>query len=506
MTKYIEKESSRITGGLFLLKNTLWNTFGLLLPLVIGFFSMPFLVHGLGVERFGVLTLAWVVIGYFSIFDFGLGRALTKIVAEKIGQDNQEEIPVLFWTTIMLMLCAGIIVTALVAFLSENLVTSWLNIEYSLQDESLSAFYILAISIPFVIATTAFRGLLEAYQMFATVNIIRIPLGLLTFLGPLFVLPFSTSLDDIVIVLLVGRIIGVCAYYYYCIQAVPEINKNISVDKRKILPLIGFGGWIAVSNIIGPLMVYLDRFLIGAVVTMTAVAYYVAPYEMVTKLIMIPMGLIGVLFPAFSTLLSSNRNKAARHYVRALNLIYFSMLPIFLVINAIAYEGIELWLDNEFAMNSTIVLQILAVGVFLNSIAHIPFVLIQGAGRPDIPAKIYFMELPLYLIFLWYAMEHYGIAGAAGVWSLRIFFDTILFIYLAGVIVPEVKGLFIKYTIMLIVATVLLLSMSYIELINHRLLLLIIALPIIVIFAWKWGIDMADKNQLLTLILNKQKI
>ena len=42
MTKYIEKESSRITGGLFLLKNTLWNTFGLLLPLVIGFFSIPF--------------------------------------------------------------------------------------------------------------------------------------------------------------------------------------------------------------------------------------------------------------------------------------------------------------------------------------------------------------------------------------------------------------------------------------------------------------------------------
>lgn len=500
MSKHSEVEISSITNGQLLLKNILWNTFGLLLPLVVGFFAMPFLVHGLGIERFGVLTISWVVIGYFSIFDFGLGRALTKIVAEKIGKNELTEIPIIFWTTIMLMLCAGILGAVIVAFLSENFVTSWLNIEHSLQDESLSAFYILAVSIPFVIITTAFRGLLEAYQMFAVINKIRIPLGLLTFLGPLLVLPFSTSLDDIVIVLLVGRIIGMGFYFYYCTQAVPEIKNIISVDRRKISELIKFGGWIAVSNIIGPLMVYLDRFIIGAVLTMTAVAYYVAPYEMVTKLIMIPMGLIGVLFPAFSTMLSSNRKKVKKYYERASNIIYFFMLPIFLIITAFAYEGLGFWLGAEFSNNSTIVLQWLAMGVFLNCMGLIPFTLVQGAGRPDLPTKIYFFELPLYLSSLWLAMNNYGIAGAAAIWTLRILVDTVLFMYFAGVVVPELKSQFIKQTIMIITAIALLLSMFYIDLLNYRLLLLLGSLPIIVIVAWKWGIDIADKNRLLMLI------
>ena len=46
---------------------------------------MPILVDGLGTARFGVLTLAWAVIGYAQVFDLGIGRALTKLTAERIG-------------------------------------------------------------------------------------------------------------------------------------------------------------------------------------------------------------------------------------------------------------------------------------------------------------------------------------------------------------------------------------------------------------------------------------
>ena len=35
-------------------------------------------------------------------------------------------------------------------------------------------------------------------------------------------------------------------------------------------------------------MVYLDRFVIGAVISVTAVAYYATPYEIVTKIGIIP--------------------------------------------------------------------------------------------------------------------------------------------------------------------------------------------------------------------------
>src|SRR3546814_17386387 len=66
-------------------KNTGWNLAGSGVPLLVGLFSVPYLVKNLGVEAFGILTLIWALIGYFSLFDFGLGRALTQQIAKRLN-------------------------------------------------------------------------------------------------------------------------------------------------------------------------------------------------------------------------------------------------------------------------------------------------------------------------------------------------------------------------------------------------------------------------------------
>jgi len=496
-----KKESAtNLTSASLLAKNTLWNTLGLILPLLVGVVAMPYLIHGLGNARFGVLSIAWMVIGYFSIFDFGLGRALTKLIAELLGQGKEDSIPALFWTGMSIMMSVGVIGSIIVGLLSENIVFSWLNIDKTLQQETLSAFYILAFSIPFVIATTGFRGVLEAHQQFAISNIIRIPLGLLTFLGPLAVLPFSKSLDSIVMILLIGRITGTYIYYHFCVKVVPSIRDNISVDKSVVGLLLSYGGWMTVSNVIGPMMVYLDRFLIGSVLTMTAVSYYVAPYEVVTKLWMIPVGLIGVLFPAFSTMLSSDRDKAALYFQRAINIIFYFMFPVFLFVNMFSYEGIELWLGSEFAEHSTVVMQWLSIGVFLNCVGRVPFILVQSAGRPDLAAKLFLIELPLYLICLWYALNHFGIEGAAIVWALRVLIDTVAFFFLSGKIFPEVLAVSRILTGKLLVASLALLLVTFIHGMILKLALLLILFPIFLFIAWNYGLSLGDRRKLILLV------
>jgi len=502
VNKHKTESTSNITSGSLLAKNTLWNTLGMVLPLVVGVFAMPYLIHGLGTARFGVLSIAWMVIGYFSIFDFGLGWALTKLIAELLGRGEGKSIPSLFWTGMTIMMCASVIGSIVVGLLAEHIVFSWLNIDKALQQETLSTFYILAFSIPFVIATTGFRGVLEAHQKFAIVNIIRIPLGLLTFLGPLAVLPFSNSLDSIVMVLLIGRIIGTYVYYSYCIKTVPAIRNKISVDKSMIKPLLSYGGWMTVSNVIGPMMVYLDRFLIGSILTMTAVSYYVAPYEVVTKLWMIPVGLIGVLFPAFSTMLSSDRAKAAEYFRRAVDIIFYFMFPVFLFVNMFSYEGIGIWLGSEFAENSTVVMQWLSIGVFLNCIGRVPFVLIQSAGRPDLAAKLYLIELPLYLICLWYALNNFGIEGAAVVWMLRVLLDTTAFLFLSGKIFPEVLTVSRTLTGKLFVASLVLFLVTFVQGLTLKLILLCTLSPVFLFVAWNYGLPLGDRRKLISL-LNK---
>jgi O-antigen/teichoic acid export membrane protein len=197
-----------LTSGTVLARNVVWNLLGAGAPLLVAIVAIPVLIEGLGVPRFGVLTLAWMVVGYFSLFDLGLGRALTKLVAEKIGKGQIGEVPLLFWTAMSLMAVLGVIGAIVLTAFSPWLVIGILEIPSGLQSETMAAFYVLSGSVPIIIVTIGLRGMLEAYQRFGLVNAVRIPLGVVTFLGPVMVLPFSNSLFPVVIVLVTARLIS----------------------------------------------------------------------------------------------------------------------------------------------------------------------------------------------------------------------------------------------------------------------------------------------------------
>jgi O-antigen/teichoic acid export membrane protein len=406
-----------LTGGRRLARNVLWNLLGNGMPLLVAIVAIPVLIEELGTERFGVLTLAWMVVGYFSLFDLGLGRALTKLVAERLGKGRNTEIAALIWTAMSLMGMLGVLGAVFVAGLSPWLVRSVLQIPSDLQSETLIAFYLLAASIPVVISSVGLRGILEAHQRFGLVNAVRVPLGILTFLGPIAVLPFSNA----------------------CSIVEPALRHSVDIRRVHVMPLISFGGWMTVSNIIGPLMTYMDRFLIGATVSMTAVAYYATPYDVVTKLWIIPGALMGVVFPAFAAALVQDRKHAARLFGKAVSYIFLSLFPIALTIITLANEGVSLWLGSEFANNSFMVLQLLTIGVFINSHSKVPFGLVQSAGRPDLTAKLHILELPFYLLILWWLVDVYGIVGAAIAWVIRVAADTAVLFALAQRLVPEIS-------------------------------------------------------------------
>src|SRR5260370_8362504 len=79
----VANPTSHLTSGRLLARNTIWNLLGQLLPMAVAVVAIPPLVRGLGVARFGVLSLGWIVVGYFSLFDLGIGRAPPKLVADK---------------------------------------------------------------------------------------------------------------------------------------------------------------------------------------------------------------------------------------------------------------------------------------------------------------------------------------------------------------------------------------------------------------------------------------
>ncbi len=470
----------QLTKGSLLARNIFINLIGQGAPLLVAIIAIPIIIKDLGTERFGVLTLAWMVIGYFSLFDLGLGRSLTKLVAEKLGAGQEERIPAMVWTCLFLMLIFGIIGALLVGLSAPWLVHHVLKIPKALQNETLQAFYLLAFSISIVISTTGFIGILEAHQRFGLINVVRTTIGVLTYLSPLLVLPFSQSLFPIVAVLTGIRLLAWLVYIMLCFYIMPDLHHGIMIQRSLVRSLLSFGGWITVSNIVSPLMTYLDRFLIGALLSMAAVAYYVTPYEAITKLWIFPTAVANVLFPAFSTSFFQDSKRTALIFGGGVKCVFLALFPISLFIVAMAQDGLNLWLGKEFVQHSTYVLQWLTIGVFINSLARIPFALIQGVGRPDLTAKLNFIELPFYLIGVWWAINAYGIEGAAIAWSVRVAVDMVILFGMALWLMPDSATVIKRMTLIIAVA---LLTFGFFAIFPNRAFLLLM-LPTFVLSAW----------------------
>jgi len=184
-------------------------------------------------------------------------------------------------------------------------------------------------------------------------------------------------------------------------------------------------------------MVYVDRFLIGSLLSITTVAYYATPYEVATKLLIVPAVLAAVLFPAFSTAMVSDRPRGAMLYRRAAKYVGLFLFPVSFVLIIFGQNLLQLWLGHEFAVHSTRVLQILSIGVFANGLAFIPFALIQGTGRADITGKLHLLELPFYLITVWVLTKQFGIEGTAIAWTLRVIADAVLLFWVTNRFVPR---------------------------------------------------------------------
>jgi O-antigen/teichoic acid export membrane protein len=123
-------------------------------------------------------------------------------------------------------------------------------------------------------------------------------------------------------------------------------------------------------------------------------------------------------------------------YGSSVRYLLLALFPIILVVVTLAQDGLKLWLGAEFAEHGFRVLQWLAVGVFINGLAAAPFAVVQGAGRPDLTAKLHLVELPVYLMTMYWLTNVRGIEGAAIAWTGRVTFDAIVLFILARQFVP----------------------------------------------------------------------
>lgn len=412
-------------------KNIIWSLVGNILPLLAGVFLIPVIIQSYGLERFGLLAIAWSLVGYFGLFDVGMSRALTYFISACLSQPNQQNsVNEVTYTTLRAMWLLGIVGAAMLFISVPILVKFVLNVSPNIRAEATQAFFMLSACIPFVLHATALKGVMDAFNLFKQSSFIRMVFGAGMFIAPFIASYFGANLVNAMISLIILRIIVWYMHYYFVNQL--DILKSEQLFNPKWLKILfKFGGWITISNIIGPLMVYVDRFLIASLLGASSVAFYVAPYEVVIKLLVIPAGFTTVLFPLFAKVWLNNPQHAADMLYKGLVYVLIALVPVVILLSYFSNEWLRLWLGDSFASKSASIAVWLLAGVLMNGLAQILYAYVQGTGKSDWTAKLHMLEAIPYWLALWYFLNNHGLQGAAIAWFLRCFIDCLSLAYLA---------------------------------------------------------------------------
>jgi len=408
-----------------LASNVLYQFGSQSLLLVLTFVFSPYVVHRLGVDLYGLLILAGLTTNYFAIVELGLGQATVKFLADAYTHRDWNRLRRILWTSVLTYLALSA-----VAALGLVVLTPWLTHVLRVPQASTvlteQVLYLCAAGLAVSMMGSIFASVPRALERFDIVTFLSVPAGVGQLTVNLLLLYFGFSIRGLIVGGVVIQSLVLVAYIGIARHLLYPLGRP-AFDPPALRQLLGFGGLVSVSQVVLPILAHVEKFIIGSVLTLSAVAFYSVPYNLVWALTYIPSSISGVLFPAFSRLtVEGNADRRSQLLVRGTKYVFTAILPVAVVLAIFSRKFLAAWMGPEFAMRSTAVLQVLTFAVVVHSVSDPAYQALQAMGRPGIPAAFNVLEACLHVPLCFFLIGRYGVLGGAIAWAVRGSLNTLL--------------------------------------------------------------------------------
>ena len=402
-------------------RNIAVNAAGMLVPLLVTFFTVPIYLSQVGNERYGIILIAWAVLGYLGFMDFGISRATTRALAQA-DPKNAKLVSEIFWTALLTSAAISVAAGAVAYLVLLIVFRNFIQVEGALSGELAGSVPIIAAMLPVTLLTGVGVGASEAREKFAVLNAIQAVSLILSQVVPLLIaIHLGPSLPLILGSMLAFRTLTMLLILAYGKQ-VNSVGWSADMQPQRVRDLLSFGGWLTLTNIISPVMTLVDTFVIGAVRGVGVVPFYGVPMTLIQRAQILPAVFVRTLFPYFSRVSDVSQRRAVRATLQVLSL-FASAIYVPVILCGASF--LEWWVGPEMAANGGVILLVLALGAWWNNHASVLFSALQASGRPRDVALVHACEVIPYLVVLWLAVSSFGLLGAAAAWSLRVVVDAI---------------------------------------------------------------------------------
>jgi O-antigen/teichoic acid export membrane protein len=385
----------------------MFNLAGSIFPALVSLVTVPLYLTKIGVDRYGVLALVWMFLGYFGVFDMGLSRAAANQIAKT---DSAEDVRAVFWTALCMNGLIGLLWGLVLYFIGDLAFRYLFKMPGNMRDSVISVMPWLAFAVPLAIISGVLTGTMEGRERFLTLNLLGVMSTILLQVVPLAVAYFySPRLLWLIPAAITVRAISLLPLTYYALKVVGSWRPRLP-DLRLARILFSYGAWISVSNLIVPFFGTLDKLMIGSLVGVAGVSYYTIPERLARQTSIFPGALTRTLFPQIS---AGDEATARVKAQRSLNVLYGIITPMIVIVMIGMHPFLDLWIGDKFAAIAAPIGIVIAMTIWLNGLAYVPSTFLQARGRPDLTARFHMIEIIPHVIFLWFALHWFGLMGGA---------------------------------------------------------------------------------------------
>ncbi|MDD5546635.1 MAG: flippase [Candidatus Omnitrophica bacterium] len=366
-----------------IIRNTVFNAAGDFWGILIALFLTPYIIHHIGIERFGILAIVGAITGYFSLFDFGIGSSFVKYIAEFYAKKDYEKINQVVNTGFVFYSIFAIFIIISTFFIINPLLALF-KIPTHLYNEALFVFLLGIVLFGVTNALSPFLAIQGGLQRMDITNKVAISLSIPSAAGTIFFLEKGYGLPGLMVNMAIFFVISSVIGIAIAFKILPELRFNPLLFSRAIFrKLFGFGYKMQVSAIAGMLHFQIDKFILVYFLNLGFVTYYSVAAQLASKIRELPLLLVSAVFPAASEL-DARDDKETLHklYFRSMKYVILIGLPMSVAAILLANPFIALWLGKGYEMTA-LTLQILIVGYFFNMITGPGFFILNGLGKPQ---------------------------------------------------------------------------------------------------------------------------
>ena len=392
----------------------------------------PVILSHVTIEEYGLWSYCFVVLSYLATTAFGFNNTYIRYTADYRSRNENEKLNELLSTGLITMICFSAVLFLALWFLVPRILTL-LGIESALHETARTL--LLGTAAIFVLNSSlaAFQNVLEGEQKIALVRKILLVASFIEIALILIFFEMGFGVFSLLWAFVVRLAVTILLSVFFAYRVFPFLRVSVKLYRKDALKAFtGFGNQMNLLGLLALLINSLDRIFITRILHLQAVGIYEIGRKLPNMGLMLPGAIAGTLMPAASHLEgSSQHERLKRLYVTATRyLMILSSIPYAFLI-FFAPQIIETWVGEGY-VQSVYVMQILAVGTFINLFTGIGTACARGIGKPKY--EIQYMTISTFLILATAVplIHRLGIAGGAWAYCIGQTVGSVYFLWRAN--------------------------------------------------------------------------